>query len=485
MWRWEIDLDRLDWSPNLELIHRRPPGEFDGRFASFAEDIHPDDRERVRQAIAAAINGHGEYEVQYRLPRREGLTEIWIEARGKVEFVDGRAASMSGICHDVTAHKKIELELADRLRQQEAVAEFGRLAFEADGLQGVLDHAVELLADTLGVDYAKVLEFRPADGEFLLRAGVGWKPGLVGHATVGAGNDSQAGYTVMSGTAIVVTDLGRESRFNGPPLLHEHGVVSGMSAPIVGPDGSPYGVVGVHTAVARAFTQYDVFFLRSVASILAGAVQKAHGETLHDLLFRDLQHRISNLFGQVLSIHRQTAMTCDTIEELGDKFERRLIAASQAHRMISERGWTATSLETMISALLRPHAERLTLSGPPASMPADAAFAFSLAINELTTNAAKYGCFVDGDGALEVRWSLDDGPARHLTLDWNETCTHQVTPPDRESFGSRLVDMVVVQQLQGEISRDYAADGLKVRISFDLEHPSMGSPETTAQPAAE
>ncbi|MEX2454206.1 MAG: PAS domain-containing protein, partial [Rhodospirillaceae bacterium] len=201
VWRWEVGTDHLEWSPNLEAIHDMPPGSFDGSFGAFADDIHPDDREGVMSVIAAALQNGGSYEVQYRLPpatngqdgadgQDSGVDpdsdprfDRWVEARGRVDGTPGAASVMTGICHDITARKRAEFELAERLEQQGAVAEIGRFALETDDLQAVFDRACRLLARTLGVAYGKVLELTPDESGFLLRSGIGWQDGLVGHAT--------------------------------------------------------------------------------------------------------------------------------------------------------------------------------------------------------------------------------------------------------------------------------------------------------------
>ena len=109
----------------------------------------------------------------------------------------------------------------------------------------------------------------------LLLAGVGWKDGLVGDAHVGAGRDSQAGYTLQVETPVIVRDLRTESRFTGPALLTDHDVVSGMSVSIPGVDGA-YGVLGVHCRRRYEFTDEDGQFLQSVANVLGGAVRNRY-----------------------------------------------------------------------------------------------------------------------------------------------------------------------------------------------------------------
>src|SRR5436305_2067641 len=101
-----------------------------------------------------------------------------------------------------------------------------------------------------------------------LRAGQGWQPGLVGHATLDASPHSQVGYTLLSRAAVIVEDLRTDARFQGSSLLRDHRVVSGLSLSIRGPEG-PIGVLGAYTARPRAFTADDIHFLQGIGQVLA------------------------------------------------------------------------------------------------------------------------------------------------------------------------------------------------------------------------
>ena len=121
---------------------------------------------------------------------------------------------------------------------------------------------------------AKVLELRP-DRSLLLRAGVGWRPGLVGHATVPVGRDSQAGHTLVSSEPLVVTDLATEPRFSGPALLLDHGVRSGISVTIPG-ETTPWGVLGIHSTSAAHFTRDDVSFVQAMANLVGAKLRESN-----------------------------------------------------------------------------------------------------------------------------------------------------------------------------------------------------------------
>ena len=155
---------------------------------------------------------------------------------------------------------------------QAAVAQLGQAALIQEDLDAVFEIAVDLVCHVLGLEYAKVLH-QPADGEpFELMAGRGWREHVrVGETTVPADAGSQAGYTLVSNDPVVVEDLESEHRFDGPSLLIEHDVVSGISVPIPA-GGRPYGVLGAHSAQPQSFSSGDSEFLVSVAAIIGGAV---------------------------------------------------------------------------------------------------------------------------------------------------------------------------------------------------------------------
>jgi PAS domain S-box-containing protein len=189
---------------------------------------------------------------------------------------------------DISERKQREKELAEQVTQQSVVAEFGQRSLEVDDLDVLFEEATELISDTLGTTLCKILEQRPNGGDLLLRAGVGWQDGLVGTATVGTGEDSQAGYTLQSEEPVIVEDLTTETRFSGPPLLHDHDVVSGISV-IIGSLSNPWGVLGTHQRFQREFTIHEVEFVQSIANILAVAINRAR---------RNLLYRITRSIGE-------------------------------------------------------------------------------------------------------------------------------------------------------------------------------------------
>lgn len=200
----------------------------------------------------------------------------------------GPAQGVERMLQTIVDQKNTSETLRQRERQQQEVAKIGGRALVGTPLPELMQDAVQIIADTLEVEFAKVLELLPGGQNLLLKAGIGWLPGLVGIATVGSDTDSQAGYTLLSHTPVIVEDLPSETRFSGPRLLTDHHVVSGISCIIQGRDG-PYGVLGAHSKRRRRFGVDDINFLRGMANVLGQAISRAEIEESLRVHLRQLE----------------------------------------------------------------------------------------------------------------------------------------------------------------------------------------------------
>jgi PAS domain S-box-containing protein len=209
----------------------------------------------------------------------------------------GRIVSGSGIARDITEAKRAEKEIQLLAFRQATIAELGQRALRSERLSDVLDSAVALAAKALDVEYCKVLELLPDNSALLLRSGVGWKEGLVGHAMVGNEKDSQAAFTLFSDGPVIVEDLRTETRFSGPPLLRDHGVVSGISV-VISTSTGRYGVLGAHTRQRRKFTEGEIDFLEAVANVLSMTIERYHAA--EELLRINRAHRALSSCNQAL-----------------------------------------------------------------------------------------------------------------------------------------------------------------------------------------
>lgn len=259
--------------------HRRLLGRLGMRSAMWVPLIA---RDRVLGVISA---GYGKNDRRYGPADLELLTEL------------GRRAALA------VDNALLFRALGRAERRQAAIAALGQRALTGDPLPEVMQYAAEIVAATLNVPFAEVLELQPDGTRLRLVAGVGWKPGTVGQATVDAQPGSQGGYTLTKVEPVVVTSMSSETRFRPPALLVDHGVESGLTV-IIGSVRRPYGVLGAHTRVERQFAEDDINFLLALAHVMAAAIER---------------QRTENRLGLVASAERARAAELKAvIESIGD-----------------------------------------------------------------------------------------------------------------------------------------------------------------------
>jgi len=196
--------------------------------------------------------------------------------------------------HDTTPPTREQLEA--RLRQQSMLADFGRRALTTDYLDVLLEEAAVLAAQGLETDMSKVMELSP-DGKMLrLRAGIGWRPGWVGTATVRTDTRSAAGYALKMSAPVISEAVTSDPRFDPEPVVVEHGVVSSANVIIRG-RGEPFGTLQVDTTTLRRFNGHDINFLQGFANLLGAAIDRLEATRLladvaeeRAVLLRELQH---------------------------------------------------------------------------------------------------------------------------------------------------------------------------------------------------
>jgi PAS domain S-box-containing protein len=263
------------WNEGAERMFGFSPEEAIGKHIAF---VYPEEQlDFLQQEVIAPLKEKGNHQIEVLMRKKDGEDFEAHLSLSLLRDVSGEAIGMIGYTMDISALKRTERELRARARRQAVEAELGQLALAGGDLQALMDKIVATVAETLEVEYCKVLELLPGREALLLKSGVGWKEGYVGEALVGAKTNSQAGYTLLVEDPVIVEDLGKETRFSNPPLLSDHNVASGMSVVIPGSEG-PYGILGAHTARQREFSQDDANFLAAMANILAVAIERKRAE---------------------------------------------------------------------------------------------------------------------------------------------------------------------------------------------------------------
>ncbi len=172
--------------------------------------------------------------------------------------------------------ERVEAELRMRARQQETVAELGLRALSQKDLIELVESVMEAVCSTLDVELVGLLEALRGGDTFVLRAGRGWMPGLIGEATITGGHETFVGDTLQHGQ-VVVENVRSSGRYQFPPFVADHRVTSALSVALHRQDG-PTGCVIACTSRRHIFTRDDGLFLQAVSNVLAGALERHTAE---------------------------------------------------------------------------------------------------------------------------------------------------------------------------------------------------------------
>ena len=168
--------------------------------------------------------------------------------------------------------KRNDVEL---LRHETILVKFGELALKSNDLDEILTEACHLVGHALGTELAKVMELQENGKTLIVRAGVGWKPGVVGQVTLMATDDTSEGHALRTGEPMISPDIDLETRFKYPAFLTDNGVRAVANVIIIGgKDRPPFGILQIDSRKPRKFTEEDTNFLRSYANLLAAAVDR-------------------------------------------------------------------------------------------------------------------------------------------------------------------------------------------------------------------
>ena len=325
---------------------------------------------------------------------------------------------------------------------------------------------------------SKVVELAPDGVTLLVRAGVGWRQGVVGHATSVATDDTFEGEALRTQEPVLCAELNAENADRVAPFVREHGVKSFVNVNILTPAGGPsYGILEVDCLEPREFSRDDVDFLRTYANLLAVVVQRlrANAELQRrveekEQLLRELQHRIKNNL-QILTslVHFQSRRSADAavrdeLSKIGQRINalslvhEKLYAAAQVDR-IELGGYVSDIARSLLRmAEGRQGVVRLSTDAEQIEVAPELAITLGLITNEFVTNSLKYAFDQEG-GTVGI--ALKRVPDTGISLQLWDDGKGIPSGPARGS-GMSLIE-TLARPLAGEIEWTTVA-GVRLRL---------------------
>jgi PAS domain S-box-containing protein len=257
-----------------------------------------------------------------------------------------------------------------------------------------------------------------------------------------------------------VAENQRQAMTNAGPFAAEFRVVH--------PDGS---VVWIET---RGETLADELGkpVRVLGTNVDMTARKRSEEHLR-LVMRELTHRAKNLLAIIAALATQTARRNTTLEEFQQAFSRRIQGLGASHDLLVKTDWTGAPLADLVFFQIAPFGgldgTRIAASGPPVMLKPDALQSLGLAINELATNAMKYGALSVPEGTVGIVWSVDrSGEEPRFRMSWTERGGPRVKPPRRKGFGHVIIETSLAQVLGGAVKLDFAPKGVTWTVDAPL-----------------
>lgn len=279
-----------------------------------------------------------------------------------------------------------------------------------------------------------------------------------------------SGWAMLHRQTVIIDDIRSDPRIP-QQLFRDTFVRSLLMVPVRSND--PIGAIGAYWSECYRATDEQVHTLERLARATATAMENvrlvsALSKALEDAeLARDeLRHRVKNAFTAA-----QALATLTLPVEHHQALNARIAALARAHELLDDKlaHQASITLAELIEAELEPYANegpgRLSLGGETIRLGSPQAIALGLIVNELATNALKYGALSTPAGRLEVNWRSRDS---RVILEWREADGPEVRSAAMENFGSRLLRRLVEGQLKGELRRELAGSGVTCVVEFPL-----------------
>jgi two-component sensor histidine kinase len=351
---------------------------------------------------------------------------------------------------------RLETSLRRSLQRQAAIARFGTRALVAIDLDALLQQAVEEVALAVDAEYVKILEYCPVSKELLIRAGVGWKEGVVGHATLAVHMRSPAGRSYLTKEPTRISDIRQSEEFDRNEILADHDIVSLVNVPIAW-DGHAFGVLELDSRSFTDFLDETIHFLQGFAHLLAAAIQRKQQEEEREILFRELQHRIKNnlqMISALLKLEQRKGspngfdLVNEAVRAISLAYDQ--LQGSQDIQQVKLEEYLGKLCSQIIPSLIGLRPVQVESDIEPVRLGFDKAVILGLIVNELVTNSVKHAFGEDG-GIIKVVFYVKEGEGVLTVGDYGQGIStgDQAKP----GMGSQLLP-AMARQIGGTLEVD-------------------------------
>jgi two-component system CheB/CheR fusion protein len=199
---------------------------------------------------------------------------------------------------------------------------------------------------------------------------------------------------------------------------------------------------------------------------------RKQAEERQRLLTAELSHRVKNLFAVVQVLAERSASKATTAAECIQAFRGRLQALSAAHNALIAGEWNWASLASLVRTALEPYMGEgagIRLDLEDLQLNPQFALTLALGVNELATNAVKYGALASPTGRVTLTARVEAGESDdELRLVWQEDGGPAVDAPALAGFGTTMLSQAIEYQHDGRVELDWRKEGLICRLTLPV-----------------
>jgi two-component sensor histidine kinase len=219
----------------------------------------------------------------------------------------------------------------------------------------------------------------------------------------------------------------------------------------------------------RRLTAQNTYLTEMLKQAGLDAEARDVAERIQTVLTDEIHHRMKNMLTMVTAIVRQSMRASVSLAEAEAAISVRLLAMSKAHDLLLKADWKSTDLLDVVHGATEQHDTtegRFEITGSAIQINSAAILPLTLALNELCTNAIKYGALSRTGGKVTISWTANE---ERLTLRWVESGGPAVAAPARNSFGTRLIEQALPRQLGGTGKMLFAPAGVEFELVIPLD----------------
>lgn len=219
---------------------------------------------------------------------------------------------------------------------------------------------------------------------------------------------------------------------------------------------------------------------RLLAQAGIDAEQHKVADELQRILLEELHHRVKNNLATVQAIVSQSLRSAATVEQGREAIESRLAALGRVHDLLLRTSWGTAKLAELLRIATEPFntpgAGQFLIQSTDIDVASAAALPLAMTLNELCTNAVKYGALSSTEGRVKITTKVDKR-AKQFRLTWAETGGPRVQEPKQRSFGMRLIEKSFVSQLQGSAQVKFERSGVVCKLDVPLAALQAPTPD--------